>query len=64
MSWTRLCQCCQTIVGRPPTLAVYLWTHQHGGVTPLCVSCCATWRRNTQDDPSLLPRRIEVVVAA
>lgn len=63
MSEPVLCQCCQSVVGRPPTPAIYWWVHQHGLRTPLCVACCAIWRQNAKDDPTLLPRRIEVVVA-
>lgn len=56
-----LCQCCSSVAGRPPTLATYRWTGPNGVVTPLCVSCCAHWRLNAKDDPSLAPQRIETI---
>jgi len=53
-----LCQCCQHITGRPAVRAGYDWVHWHGESTLLCASCCAAWRANAVDDPSLLPREI------
>jgi hypothetical protein len=64
-----LCQCCLSIgipgfpeTQRLPTPAAYRWTGPHGNVTMLCASCCACWRENARDDPSLLPRRIETAI--
>lgn len=57
--YTSPCQCCQSTVGRPPAPAAYRWTGPHGNVTLLCASCCAIWRENARDDPSLAPQQIE-----
>ena len=60
LEWAKgqLCTCCLGITGRPQTPAVYEWTGRNGNRSYLCVSCCAHWRKNAVDDPSLLPREI------
>lgn len=49
------CDCCAGIVGREPGRRRYWWTGPNGNVTGLCESCCAIWRLNARDDPSLMP---------
>jgi len=36
-----------------------MWTCQpSGNDIPLCIECCAGWRRNAVDDPALGPESI------
>jgi len=55
------CNCCADITGRPWTPAVYEWIGPHGTRSLLCVSCCAHWRKNAVDDPSLEPAVIHQI---
>ena len=57
------CDCCAHIVRagdtRPRRVpAAYLWATQVGNRFAPCVSCCACWRQNAVDDPSLEPARV------
>jgi len=45
---------------RPRNPAAYLWTaHPSGNKIPLCVECCAGWRRVAVNEPDLAPSRIQ-----
>ena len=47
---------------RPKQPAVYLWTCALSGNTvPLCVECCAYWRKIGRDEPDLAPSRIRQI---
>lgn len=38
--------------------ARYLWHCTNGNVVPLCIECCAAWRANAEEEPTLAPARI------
>lgn len=39
----------------------YVWTFPNGNVLELCVECCAGWRMNATEEPSLRPKSIEEI---
>ena len=56
--------CADLRKGRPRTDAVYVWTSQpSGNEVPLCIECCAEWRVNAADDPTLEPYSIRQISA-
>jgi hypothetical protein len=58
------CGCCSRIYraklpnAEEPGEARYVWTMRRGNEVLLCVPCCALWRENAVEDPSLEPLRI------
>ena len=43
--------------------AVYEWIWSNGNRELLCARCCAIWRQNAAEDPSLTPARIRQLEA-
>lgn len=39
----------------------YVWTFPNGNVVELCVECCAAWRMNAVETPSLRPASIKEI---
>lgn len=60
------CACCAHVIRAGDLTprhvqAAYVWVTAVGVEVLLCERCCAHWRSNAADDPSLEPERISSV---
>jgi len=57
------CNCCTTIVGRPPGRRICWWRCSSGHVEGLCAACFDHWWANAREDPALAPISLQFETA-